>query len=166
MQVLEAYDCKGEQCELRKYFDIEAGLAELELIVNLKTREFFVSNFRRGGEKKAARAADWYEEAVRALTVEVPAYEEEKAAFNRASKNLHGLHKSILRILASALTNISPINIVRKEADSEVAEPEAVVEEEVEPEVVTEEVESSNEVVAASALLLLPAPAACHGLQV
>ena len=38
-------------------------------------------------------------------------------------------------------------------------EPEAVAEEEVEPEAVTEEVEASNEAIAASALLLLPAPA-------
>ena len=83
---LEAYDCKGEQCEFRRYFDTEAGLAELELILNLKTREFFVSNFRRAGEKKAARVAAWYEEAVRASTVEVPAYEEDKAAFNRVRR--------------------------------------------------------------------------------
>ena len=54
---LEAYDCKGEQCEFRKYFDTEAGLAKLELIVNLKTKKFFVSNFRRVGEKKVARVA-------------------------------------------------------------------------------------------------------------
>ena len=40
------------------------------------------------------------------------------------------------------------------------AEPEAVIEEEVEqPKAVTEEVEASNEAMAASALLLLPAPA-------
>ena len=43
------------------------------------------------------------------------------------------------------------------ETDSEVAEPEAVAEEEVKPEAVTEEVKASNEVVAVSALLLLPA---------
>ena len=47
---------------------------------------------------------------------------------------------------------------MRKEADSEVAEPEAIVEEEVKLEAVTEEVEASNEAVAISALLLLPAP--------
>ena len=83
---LEAYDCKGEQCEFRRYFDTEAGLAKLELILNLKTREFFVSNFRRAGEKKAARVAAWYEEAVRASTVEVPTDEEDKAAFNRVKE--------------------------------------------------------------------------------
>ena len=80
---LEACDCQGEQCEFHKYFDTKAGLAELELIFNLKTREFFVSNFRRAEEKKAARVAAWYKEAMRASTIEVPAYEEDKAAFNR-----------------------------------------------------------------------------------
>ena len=45
---------------------------------------------------------------------------------------------------------------VRKEADSEVAEPEFVIEE-VEPEAVAEEVEASNDAVAIHALLLLPA---------
>nr|POE67157.1 hypothetical protein CFP56_60184 [Quercus suber]POE95777.1 hypothetical protein CFP56_39318 [Quercus suber] len=58
---LEAYDCKGEQCNLRQNFDTESGLAKLEVVVNLKTKKLFVSNFRRAGEKKAARVAAWYE---------------------------------------------------------------------------------------------------------
>ncbi|KAL0002167.1 hypothetical protein SO802_015948 [Lithocarpus litseifolius] len=49
---LEAYDCKGEQCDLRQYFDTKSGLAKLEAIVNLKTKKFFVSNFRKAGGKK------------------------------------------------------------------------------------------------------------------
>nr|POE67156.1 hypothetical protein CFP56_60183 [Quercus suber] len=85
---LEAYDCKGEQCDLRQYFDTESGLAKLEAIVNLNTKKFFVSNFRKAGEKKAARIDPWYKEAVSALNIEVPAYEEDKASFNRVKEDM------------------------------------------------------------------------------
>ncbi|KAL0002169.1 hypothetical protein SO802_015950 [Lithocarpus litseifolius] len=83
---LEANDCKGEQCDLRQYFDTESGLAKLEAIVKLKTKKFFVSNFRKAGGKKAARVDTWYEEAVRVSTVEVLAYDDDKATFNRVKE--------------------------------------------------------------------------------
>ena len=48
---LEVYDCLGEQCEFHKHFDTEASLAKLVAIVNLKTKKFFLSKFRRAGRK-------------------------------------------------------------------------------------------------------------------
>ncbi|KAF3965829.1 hypothetical protein CMV_010014 [Castanea mollissima] len=79
---LEVYDCLGEQCEFHKYFDTEGGLAKLAAIVNLKTKKFFLSNFRRAREKRATRVSAWYKEAERASSLLAPAYEEDKAAFN------------------------------------------------------------------------------------
>nr|POE50495.1 hypothetical protein CFP56_74013 [Quercus suber] len=95
---LEAYNCKGERCEFRKYFDTEAGLQKLAWIAQVQVQNSCLS-----------------------------------------------------------INQHLPNNIVRKEADSEVSMPEVVAEEEVKLEAVTEEVEASNEAVAASALLLLPA---------
>ena len=48
---LEVYDCLGELCEFHKHFDIEASLAKLAPIVNLKTKKFFFSKFRRARRK-------------------------------------------------------------------------------------------------------------------
>ena len=42
------------------------------------------------GKKKAARVAAWYEEAVKVSTVEFPAYEEDKAVFNRVKEAMGG----------------------------------------------------------------------------